>query len=252
MVFAIISMGCSTKQKTGQQLPTGDNARTSLDWPGMYVGVLPCADCEGILTEIQLRADNTYDLATQYLGKSKEIHRKKGAIKWDASGNFIRLVGADSPSGDLRYQVQENALLQLDKDGKRIEGEQADLYRIAKHDAATDIREKYWKLIELYGQPIEMTKGHQREPHIILKFSGRVIGSTGCNRLMGSYTTEDGNRIRFSRMASTLMACSDVPHEEQFLRMFEGVDNYTMQNDTLALYKGRTAAHARFVAVYLH
>jgi heat shock protein HslJ len=38
---------------------------------------------------------------------------------------------------------------------------------------------------------------------------GRVVGSAGCNRLMGTYTTQ-GETIRFEpRMASTMMACPE-------------------------------------------
>lgn len=245
---------CNQKNSQKMSNPTpGDNSRTSLDWPGTYMGILPCANCEGILTEVRLKADNTYEIATQYLSKSKEINRKKGAIEWDASGNSIRLVGANQPSGDLHYQVGENWLLQLDPKGNRIEGELADLYRLAKYNSDSDVREKYWKLIELRGKPISLGEEQQREAHLILKFDGRIVGSTGCNRMMGSYTLENENRIRFSQIASTLMACYDVPYEQDFLRALEQVDNYTLQKDTLSLAKAdNTTPLARFVVVYLH
>ena len=51
------------------KISTGDDARTSLDWAGTYKGKLPCADCEGIETELMLHSDNTYMLSTTYLGK---------------------------------------------------------------------------------------------------------------------------------------------------------------------------------------
>ncbi len=37
-------------------LPIGDTAETSLDWAGEYKGVFPCADCEGIKMELELKA----------------------------------------------------------------------------------------------------------------------------------------------------------------------------------------------------
>lgn len=253
LLFAMVLMACRTSQKsipeTGRSM--SDNSRTSLDWPGTYIGVLPCNDCEGTLTEVRLQTNGTYEVATQWLSKSKETHRKKGNFEWDAEGRTIRLSGAGTPSGDIRYQVVENALIQLDAQGKRIEGDMADMYRLVKHDANADVREKYWKLIELSGKPIRMKEGQLHEPHLILKFSGRVIGSTGCNRLMGAYTLGEGYQLRFRQIASTLMACQDVEYEGEFLRVLENVDNYTLRNDTLSLYKARTAAQARFVAVYL-
>ena len=38
-------------------LPIGDTAETSLDWAGEYKGVFPCADCEGIKMELELKAN---------------------------------------------------------------------------------------------------------------------------------------------------------------------------------------------------
>lgn len=47
-----------TMQPTNTQpaTPMGDTAETSLDWVGEYKGVFPCADCEGIETELELKA----------------------------------------------------------------------------------------------------------------------------------------------------------------------------------------------------
>ncbi|MCS7037713.1 MAG: META domain-containing protein [Saprospiraceae bacterium] len=251
--LALAFAACNPKsgQKAGSPKPA-DNSRISLHWPGTYIGTAPCSDCEGILTEVRLRADNTYEMAIQHMGKSKEIYRRKGSIEWDESGNSIRLVDSDKLLGDVRYRVEENALFQLDARGKRLEGDQANMYRLVKYDADNDVREKYWKLIELHGKPISVAESQQRETHIVLKFSGRVIGSTGCNRLMGSYTLEEGNRLRFSQLASTLMSCPDVPYEGEFLKALERVDSYSLKNDTLSLSKARMAPFARFVVVYLY
>ncbi|MBL8321182.1 MAG: copper resistance protein NlpE N-terminal domain-containing protein, partial [Acinetobacter sp.] len=61
-------------------LPAGDTAETSLDWAGKYKGVLPCADCEGIEMELELKSDKTYELTEEYLGKGKGNEFKtKGA-----------------------------------------------------------------------------------------------------------------------------------------------------------------------------
>jgi uncharacterized lipoprotein NlpE involved in copper resistance len=42
------------------------------DCSGSYSGILPCASCEGIETEQQLKEDITYTLTTRYLGKREE------------------------------------------------------------------------------------------------------------------------------------------------------------------------------------
>ncbi len=37
-------------------------SQNSLDWAGVYEGVLPCADCPGIQTRLTLSRDETYEL----------------------------------------------------------------------------------------------------------------------------------------------------------------------------------------------
>ena len=43
-------------------VPDMHNAQNALDWNGTYQGLLPCASCEGIATELVLNDDGTYRL----------------------------------------------------------------------------------------------------------------------------------------------------------------------------------------------
>ena len=116
----------------------------------------------------------------------------------------------------------------------------------------TEIVEKYWKLIEIRGQKVTADNFASKEPHFILKsVDNRVIGNGGCNSLFGSYELQAGNRISFSKIGSTRMACVKPTVEAEFLNVLETADNYTVKNDTLQLNKARMAPLAKFVAVYL-
>ena len=44
----------------------------SLDWAGVYEGVLPCADCDGIETTLELKKDHTYVATYKYIGKPSD------------------------------------------------------------------------------------------------------------------------------------------------------------------------------------
>ncbi len=114
------------------------------------------------------------------------------------------------------------------------------------------ITEKYWKLKTLEGQEVKMSKNQQREIYFMLKTDeNRVVGFAGCNTISGTYALEKGNRTRFSKMATTLMACPDLDvNEAEFLKVFELADNYTINGDTLSLNVGRRAPLAVFEAVY--
>lgn len=108
----------------------GDNSMNALDWEGTYVGTLPCADCEGIATELSINYDGTYTYKTTYLGKETEINEIEGTFQWDETGSMITLSGLEgAPS---KYKVGENRIWHLDMDGNRIEGDLADKYILTK------------------------------------------------------------------------------------------------------------------------
>ena len=68
-----------------------------------------------------------------------------------------------------------------------------------------------------------------REPSLNLASDGRLSGTDGCNRLMGSWTLEDG-KVVFSEMGMTMMACPDV---DQWLGM---AATAVQETDTLRIY----------------
>ena len=132
-------------------------------------------------------------------------------------------------------------------------GRRAPLATFKKVDKpSSEITEKYWKLKKLEGRDVKMAKNQEREVFFMLKNEeNRVTGFAGCNSLMGTYTLEAGNKIRFSHMATTMMACPDVDfNESEFLKIFELADNYRVTGDELELYVGKRAPLAVFEAVY--
>ncbi|KDN55483.1 META domain-containing protein [Flavobacterium seoulense] len=122
-----------------------------------------------------------------------------------------------------------------------------------KNEKSSEITEKYWKLIEINGQKVTVENFAAKEPHLILKKEeNRVNGNGGCNSFFGTYELQANvNRISFSKIGSTRMACLKPTVENDFFKVLETVDNYTIKNDTLQLNKARMAPLAKFVAVYL-
>ena len=53
-------------------LSNSHNAKNSLDYVGIYKGILPCADCEGLETEIIINENATYSIKTKYQGKGNK------------------------------------------------------------------------------------------------------------------------------------------------------------------------------------
>jgi heat shock protein HslJ len=68
--------------------------------------------------------------------------------------------------------------------------------------------------------------------------------------LMGEYElNEESLRIKFSRGASTMMACPDMKTEQALGEMLEKVDNYSINENQMTLNKARMAPLARFEAM---
>jgi len=247
---AMMFQSCKTNNKAQTPpLPVGDNSATSLDWPGTYIGTLPCADCEGILTTLKLNADLTYERSSSYSGKTTETFTDKGKFQWNDLGNIITLNNADQPS---KFLVGENRVIQLDMQGQPVTGVLADHYVLEKQvSGLTDavLTGKRWKLIEINGAPVK--DAGQEEP-IFIEFhkeENKVNGFAGCNHYFGNYELKEGNRITFSKIASTMMACPDLDREQELFKIFETADNYTIYGNELNLNKARMAPLAKFTLI---
>jgi heat shock protein HslJ len=105
-----------------------------------------------------------------------------------------------------------------------------------------------WQLMELRGTALSLSGKDRAVPHITFeKDSGKVNGNGGCNSFFGSYTITEGYRIRITGLGSTMMACADVPFEQDFFDALQTADNFTLSGDTLSLNKARMAPLARLV-----
>lgn len=111
------------------QIPVGDTTQTSVDWAGTYKGVLPCADCEGIETEVVLNDDGTFRQTRTYLGKEGEPDASSGSFTWKEDGATVVLTAGEEST---QYWVSEGRIVQLDTEGNKIEGEMAEKYVLPK------------------------------------------------------------------------------------------------------------------------
>lgn len=249
----------STENSATENAANAHNSRNALDWFGTYTGVVPCADCEGIETEIVLNQDETFVKKTKYLGKSEDVFESTGNIEWSNDGNAVSLTNSDGSK--TTYKVGENQLIMLDTEGNIISGDLANNYILKKamqmsamSATAVTTSENIkltgtnWKLVELMGKPFEKKKSHQKNAFINFSDEGRITAYAGCNSMMGSYEAKEGNRISFAQIASTMMACEDMETERIFTDVLGKADNYAISGKTLSFNKARMAPLARFEA----
>jgi uncharacterized lipoprotein NlpE involved in copper resistance len=117
-ILAASLAGCMPRKATSDmpvpKPPDMHTSKVSLDWAGVYEGVLPCADCPGIKTRLTLARDGTYELSSLYLDRQVEPRIVRGRFSWDAGGNAITL---DANGDEQRFAVGEGRLSQLNRDG---------------------------------------------------------------------------------------------------------------------------------------
>lgn len=63
------------------------NTENSLDWSGVYKGILPCASCQEIRTTIILKDNNTFERTNIYITDKEETFVEQGTFSWDKT-NF--------------------------------------------------------------------------------------------------------------------------------------------------------------------
>lgn len=104
-----------------------------------------------------------------------------------------------------------------------------------------------WSLIKLNGKIIQKSKNAKKELGIVFSDDETFSAYAGCNNMMGSYVLkEKENRITFSKVAMTMMACPDSEVENEFAKMLELADNYNFDGKILKLNKARMAPIAEF------
>ncbi|GMO28567.1 MAG: hypothetical protein Ta2F_03930 [Termitinemataceae bacterium] len=128
-IAALAFFGLDACKSKSKAIDAAHNSRNSLNWDGVYKGVVPAADGPGINVEITLNTDQTYSISYQYIDRGEEVFTESGTFKWNDEGSAIVLDVKDMPP---HYKVGENILIQLDMAGEIITGALADNYVLKK------------------------------------------------------------------------------------------------------------------------
>ena len=131
----ISACGNSGEQENNTAVQSGDTTTQSVPVEyqpviaASYLGVIPCADCEGIHTEVTLFADTTYQLITNYLGKNP---KDTAGLNTNKKGKFMMHNDTVHLDNDSKFLKNDTALIQLDGSGKIITGKLADKFILKK------------------------------------------------------------------------------------------------------------------------
>jgi len=106
----------------------------------------------------------------------------------------------------------------------------------AKNEGSTASLIGSWKLTSYSRADVLTPAVTDTEAGLTFKDDGTVTGSSGCNGFGGSYTVED-DKITFSEITSTLMACDDarMAQEGAVHQVLTDTATFKIEGNTLTL-----------------
>lgn len=115
-------------------------------------------------------------------------------------------------------------------------------------DGKYALSETKWKLVELDGKMIDNTSKEVYYINLDSK-SGKFAAYVGCNNINGVYTNKASDMLAFTKIMTTKKSCSNLDLETKFIKSLEKVDNYTIEDNSLHLKRGKRAHMAKFISV---
>lgn len=103
-----------------------------------------------------------------------------------------------------------------------------------------------WAVSHINGKEITLVEGIERpmlEPHLM---DMRIVGSDGCNTVMGRIETISDTKITFGALAGTLMMCADMKLSDAFNSALANTKSYSIKNLALTLYDANNKELVRF------
>lgn len=252
--YYVIALSCfllfsCTERTKDTSLVVPDSAHTSqnsLAWWGVYTGILPCADCEGIKTRLVINRDSSFQKTSEFLGTEADlVTADEGLFEWSEDGSSILMRGTEEKS---MYQVGENRLILLDEERNPIktqEASPAELHKQFPDDRMENIR---WIPVEIAGQTVDESIEFHRPPSVLFSFNtSHIHGSGGCNTFFGGYK-RDGYALEAKNIASTAMACTPelMDFEQALFGALNNVKSWSASEHHLSLLDADENVVARF------
>ncbi len=217
LLLVVTLLGACSSEKS-QPPPDGGvvdmhNSRNSLDWSGVYEGIVACQDCPGTQMRLTLGQDGSFELSRRALVRGAAPSSAKGQFTWQPDGNTIVL---DASGGAQGFAVGEGRVIVLNSDGSRPDAAGASLLRLAsvQPDARTGLAEMLedhrWTLSGATGadnQPLGNLFPSADRPFVFSFAGSRLLVEGGCNSLRSGYQLGADGLLTLSQLASTQMAC---------------------------------------------
>lgn len=125
-LLTLVSCGSTPKKKAQQQEKTQTETVTA-SHIGTFEGTLPAADCDGIKTTLQLEADGTYSLQSEFDLNGETQNIETNGVYHLVGEKVIELV-VPSSNEKIYYKIVQDGVMLSDEKGTENQGELAASY----------------------------------------------------------------------------------------------------------------------------
>lgn len=218
--------------------------------PATFSGMTACADCPGIRVTLSLVANGTYTLKREYMDKNATAS-EQGTWSYDSTASQLRLVPEGKNSSPELFAISTLASLQmLGADGKPIPSGPSNV--LSQVVSAASLEGVQWNLAAIGTQPYTWEPNGRGAGLYFNAAERRISGSTGCNRIMGSYERSGSNGLHIAApLGMTRVACDTATTQTEgaLLQALAAVASFQINGDTLVLLDRSGAEVARFTAM---
>jgi heat shock protein HslJ len=191
-------------------------SRMALDWAGTYEGLLVCADCAGIHTQLTLEPDGRFDRVTRRLVRDAVPTAAEGRFDWEPDGNTIVL---DVNGDGQRFAVGEGRLVRLEAGQLQPAWNRADatlaqwspVESATRQDLGGVLEDHDWMLVDATDAANARIDTLFPDPERSFEFhfvESRLHAQGGCNGFRGAFAIDADDRLEVTGMISTMMACA--------------------------------------------
>lgn len=228
LVFATLLFGsCSTLPSWIEEPEHGSENIT-----GRYSGILPCADCPGILNILELSQSGNFTLREFYLDRNRGAFTGRGVWKHIEATQLN--LSFEENSRTMRMAITPTGLKLLNQDGSEISTEFPDLYELEKNSPS--LQNTRWEIQKLGNRAPGENQQEEKEGGYFISFAPegyRFDAKAGCNTLIGEYSFTAGGGLTFTAPASTLMACPDMSMEELLADILTSTRRWRIQSEQM-------------------
>jgi|GEM_PF-2325108 hypothetical protein len=120
--FFLTSCNESHEQKTGTRA-SGKKFTEIPGWTGIFQDTLPCRDCPGLLTWLEIRSDGTYKRISTRIGEADVFsHTRSTSNRWtfDSQYQLILLDSTTEQAYTALTPLNDSTLMACDSKGKPL------------------------------------------------------------------------------------------------------------------------------------